>query len=142
MRKRHPHLGYRVWRGDDVRFKEFDSRKIGTGFLGRTRGIGFWFTDDRGAAGFFGHIVRPFTLFLGSPRIFTADEFRSLYPKGPSDLARMAEVDGHDACVIRDIQDGDRISNVFCVFNAGQIGFGHYGEPRELPNEENTCLTK
>jgi len=107
-----------VYRGDDEAFAEFDPTKIGRkGF----DTVGFWFSGTYDAAGFYGEHVRPFEIRMRNPKVFSSEDFRKAYPKGPPWLAQIAKNEGHDGCVILDIMDGDRWSDVYCVFDKNQI---------------------
>ena len=107
-----------VYRGDDEEFAEFDPEKVGRkGF----ETVGFWFSGTYDAAEFYGEHVRPFEITMKNPLVFTQEDFRKAYPKGPPWLAQIAKNRGHDGCVILDIMDGDRWSDVYCVFDKNQI---------------------
>lgn len=108
-----------LYRGDDKEFAEFDPAFIGKSTMSNTEG--FWFTDSADAAQFYGEHVRPFVVIMRNPLVFTGEDFKKGYPKGPPHFAKLAKSNGHDGVVITDIMDGDRISNIFCVFNANQI---------------------
>lgn len=107
-----------VYRGDDEAFAEFDPEKVGRkGF----ETVGFWFSGTYDAAGFYGEHVRPFEITIKNPLVFDSEDFRKAYPHGPPHLAQLAKNKGHDGCVIFDIMDGDRWSDVYCVFSPQQI---------------------
>lgn len=108
-----------LYRGDDTKFTKFDSSFIGKSTGRNTEG--FWFTDNADAASFFGEHVRPFKVKMHNPLVFTNEDFVKNYPHGPSYFARLAKQQGHDGVVILNIQDGNEVSNVYCVFNASQI---------------------
>jgi len=124
-------MTYHVYRGDDTLFEHFDDRKIGTGLTGG-RGIGFWFSNCADAAAYFGEHVRPFTLIVSEPKVYTWDEIVANYPHGTCRLAVDAFINEHDCCVIPDYQDGDRVSTVYCVLDKELIQHGHYA--RQLPS--------
>lgn len=108
-----------VYRGDEKRFQKFDHR-----FIGRSTGIdtvGFWFSNSKDAAEFFGPHVRAFNITMNNPLVVTSQQFIDAYPRGPAYFARLAKKSGYDGLVIQDIIDGDKESTVYCVFDASQI---------------------
>lgn len=107
-----------VYRGDDEEFAEFDPERIGIkGF----ETVGFWFSGTEDAAASYGEHVRPFEITMKNPMVFSQEDFRKIYPKGPPYLAQTAKNKGYDGIVILNIIDGDRWSDVYCVFNPSQI---------------------
>ena len=107
---------YVVYRGDDEVFPSFDYSKIG-------KAPGFWFSDDPYAANFYGEHVRKFEIELHNPLEVSPDEFIKHYPHGPTYWAKEALFRGHDGVIIHDIEDGDTISTVYCVFDKDDIKF-------------------
>lgn len=112
---------YVVYRGDDKEFTSFDYSKIGKATGGDTNG--FWFSDDPHAANFYGEHVRKFEIELHNPLEVSREDFIKHYPNGPTYWAREALFRGHDGVIIHDIQDGDTISTVYCVFDKDDIKF-------------------
>jgi hypothetical protein len=108
-----------LYRGDDKKFAKFDPAFIGKSTMSNTEG--FWFTDSADAAQFYGEHVRAFVVTMSNPLVFTGEDFKNGYPKGTSYFAKLAKQKGYDGVIILDIIDGDRRSNVYCVFNASQI---------------------
>jgi len=120
----HPFRGV-VYRGDDKQFEKFDYAFIGKSTGANT--FGFWFTSSPDAAEFFGQHVRAFQITMDNPLVVTEEEFFKGYPDGPSKFAARAEMAGHDGVIILNIQDGDRRSNVYCVWDRDQITDVEYG---------------
>jgi hypothetical protein len=108
---------YIVYRGDDEQFSEFDYSKI------KNRTIGFWFTDNKENAEFYGEYVRKFKITLNDPLIVSAEEFANNNFRGPSYWSRKAYLLDKDGVIIRDIIDGHKISTVYNVFDTHQIQF-------------------
>jgi hypothetical protein len=107
-----------VFRGDDKQFDEFDPSYIGSKGYDTA---GFWVSSSEEAAEYYGERVRRFVITMKNPMVFSAEDFVKGYPKGPPHFARLAQQKGHDGVVIQDIMDGDRYSDVYCVFDASQI---------------------
>ncbi len=107
-----------LYRGDDKKFKNFDPKFIGKSTNVNTEG--FWFTDSADAAMFYGENVRSFEVTMRNPLVFTYEDFTST-THGPPYFARLAKQNGHDGVVVQNIVDGDRESDVYCVWNVGQI---------------------
>ncbi len=107
---------YNVYRGDDVKFNKFSPFYIKNTY-------GYWFTDNKQAAYFYGQYVRNFKITLNNPLIITDEQFLQAYPKGPTYFAKLAFNKGHDGVIIKNIMDGDTISTVYCVFNEKNIQF-------------------
>jgi len=112
-------LTAKVFRGDDDPFPKFDPAFLGKSTMSKTEG--FWFSNSADAAEFFGQHVRPFEITMKNPLVFTDEDFRNGYPHGPPHFARIAKERGHDGVVIQNITDGDRVSDVYCVWNTKQI---------------------
>ncbi len=108
-----------VFRGDDKKFSKFDHSFIGQATMSNTEG--FWFSSSEDAAAFYGQHVRAFEITMKNPLVFTDEDFIKGYPKGPPYFAKMAKERGHDGVVILNITDGDRTSDVYCVWNISQI---------------------
>lgn len=108
-----------VYRGDDKQFSDFDYSFIGKSTGANT--FGFWFTSSPDAAEFYGQHVRAFEITMENPLVITGEEFVKGYPHGPPKFAEKAAVSGHDGVILLDIIDGDRISNVYCVWDVNQI---------------------
>ena len=107
-----------VYRGDDTDFNAFDHKFIGRATMSNTEG--FWFSSDPEAAQYFGQLVRKFEITMNNPLVFTDEDFRQTY-HGPPHFARLAKQRGHDGVVIKNIVDGDMVSDVYCVWNIEQI---------------------
>ena len=107
-----------VFRGDDKPFTKFDASFIGKATMTNTEG--FWFSNSKDAAEFYGEHVRPFEITMRNPLVFTYDDFVKT-THGPPHFARIAKQKGHDGVVIQNIVDGDRESDVYCVWNVSQI---------------------
>jgi hypothetical protein len=112
-------LKHIVFRGDDIEFNDFNPSFIGKSTMSNTEG--FWFSSSKDTAQYFGEHVRKFEITMNNPLVFTDEEFSRGYPKGPPEFARIAKRKGHDGVVILNIVDGDRISDVYCVWNISQI---------------------
>lgn len=109
----------KLYRGDDREFDTFDPKFIGKSTMANTEG--FWFSSSPEAAQYFGEHVRSFEVTMQNPLVFTDEDFVRGYPKGPPHFARIAKQKGHDGVVIKNVVDGDRVSDVYCVWNVGQI---------------------
>ena len=107
-----------VFRGDDTDFSDFDPKFIGRATMSNTEG--FWFSSDPEAAQYFGEMVRKFEITMNNPLVFTDEDFRQTH-HGPPHFARLAKQQGYDGVVIKNIIDGDMVSDVYCVWNIGQI---------------------
>lgn len=110
-----------VFRGDDKQFQRFDPSVIGRSTGADTEG--YWFSSSEDAAGYYGEHVRPFVVTMNNPLVVSHEEFKNGYPHGPPYFAKLAKEKGHDGVVILDILDGDRYSDVYCVWNPTQIKF-------------------
>lgn len=108
-----------VYRGDDKKFKTFDSSFIGKSTMANTEG--FWFSSSKDAAGYYGQHVRPFEISMRNPLVMNDEDFLKGYPKGPPSFAKMAKEQGYDGIVLLNIYDGDMLSDVYCVWNPTQI---------------------
>lgn len=112
-------LTTKVFRGDDTEFDTFDPKFIGKSTMSNTEG--FWFSNSADAAEFYGHHVRPFEVTMKNPMVFSKEDFVKAYPHGPSHFAKLAKQRGCDGVVILNIIDGDRRSDVYCVWDPKQI---------------------
>ena len=112
-------LTAKVFRGDDKKFDTFDPKFIGKSTMSNTEG--FWFSNSADAAEFYGQHVRPFEITMKNPMVFSDEDFGQSWPNGPSHFARLAKQRGHDGVVILNIVDGDRRSDVYCVWDPKQI---------------------
>lgn len=118
-----PHTGRPLkrvlYRGDDTKFDTFDPKFIGKSTMSNTEG--FWFSSTKEAAEFYGEHVGTFEVTMRNPLVFTHEDFVNGYPDGPPKFARKAKQAGHDGVVLLNVVDGDRVSDVYCVWNVGQI---------------------
>ena len=107
-----------VFRGDEEPFDAFHPRYIGA----RTGCdvVGFWFTSSRRAAEYFGDCIRVFLLALPSFLEASREEFIEA-KQGPAWWARRARDEGLGGVILRDIEDGDTISDVYCVLDPAHI---------------------
>lgn len=108
-----------LYRGDDKKFSKFNHSFIGKATMANTEG--FWFSNSADAAAFYGQHVREFEITMKNPLVFTDEDFRNGWPQGPPKFARIAKDKGYDGVVILNIIDGDRSSDVYCVWNTSQI---------------------
>jgi hypothetical protein len=108
-----------VYRGDDQQFSEFDYSFIGKSTGANT--FGFWFTSSPEAAEFYGQHVRAFEINMENPLVVSGEEFAKGFPHGPPSFAKKAASAGYDGVIILDIMDGDRRSDVYCVWDKKQI---------------------
>src|SRR5437868_3476122 len=99
-----------LYRGDDEPFTQFDKNMIGRNCFNT---VGFWFTDNREAAEFYGEHIRPFIVTYNVPMEVSYEEFKNIR-EGPNHWARLAFSQGYDACMIHDIVDGNVQSTVTC----------------------------
>lgn len=109
-----------VFRGDSLPFTKFDKANIGTG-LGGENSNGFWFSSSKDAAEYFGPFVRAFEITMKNPLVFSEEEFVKGWPSGPTHFAKIAKQRGHDGVILLNIEDGDRVGDVYCVFSEEQI---------------------
>ena len=81
---------------------------------------GFWFSNSKHAAGYYGPNIVECDLELNNPLVVSQEMFIEK-KVGPTHWARFAKGFGHDAVIIEDVCDGDVYSTVACVFSIENI---------------------
>lgn len=135
-----------VWfHGSEFVFDSFEPRRI-AGATG-VKSPGFWFSDDRHAAGYFGPCQASCELVLENALVVTSEERNAGVRRGPSQWAYEAANRGYDAVILPDICDGDTFSRVVCVFNPELVKVlkwdnAHLAvDPYPLPGDEPASRT-
>lgn len=111
---------YDVFHGSESNITNFDDSFQGKMLVGE-KGLGHWFSSNKDAAEWYGPNVVSAKVKLENPLIVTDKMFIDNYPKGPTYWAKLAKEKGHDGVIIKNIQDGDTVGDVYSIFNKNNI---------------------